>query len=342
MVSVKVPNSSCLGSALKRRNGQLTHILISGMWAPDSTATPIPGQPSGKRVWVVKVVRREAVIGAHTFLLKEIYGLSSSSATANAHTHAHENYPPTAEDPYSSTPNECIVCLTSPRDVVLLPCRHLVVCRECAVGMVEFGAGGKVGRRDEGNGNAAETTETAPAAVPAPTTVTPVAVQPAGGTTATGRERRKKKAKGWYCPVCRQRKLLVFPSDVRLPTAYTSLLRLALPSTAARPPSPTPSVRAPSIRSFRSGRAPSIAPTLPTGAEVMLSRLHPEHESDGEDVEEAHAAPAAERPQFVIASEEDQAHGVSSTDKQETEHAEQAVPSGNVEEAKSKGWKEVA
>lgn len=49
------------GQSLKRRNAQLTHILITGMWVPDAGSTAGPGQ-NGKRVWVVKVVRREAVV----------------------------------------------------------------------------------------------------------------------------------------------------------------------------------------------------------------------------------------------------------------------------------------
>ena len=48
------------GDALKRQNAQLTHILISGMWIPDAGSTVSQG--GGKRVWVVKVVRREAVV----------------------------------------------------------------------------------------------------------------------------------------------------------------------------------------------------------------------------------------------------------------------------------------
>lgn len=202
------------GQSLQRRNSQLTHILITGMWVPEAGSTAPPGQ-NGKRVWIVKVVRREAIIGAHTFLLKEIYGLSSSSATKDAPTAT--TYPPQAgqDDPYASTPNECIVCLTSPRDVVLLPCRHLVVCRDCAVGMVEFGAGGKVARRDEN----AEGGEAAAGDVAAGSTAaagTAGAANPppvSGGTTATNRERRKKKPKGWYCPVCRQREFSFRPSS---------------------------------------------------------------------------------------------------------------------------------
>lgn len=265
---------------LRRRNAQLTHILVSGTWAPDASIS----ETAGKRVWVVKVVRREAQIGAHSFLLKEIYGLSSSSNNSTD-----TSYPPASNDPYASTPNECIVCLTSPRDVVLLPCRHLVVCRECAVGMVEFGAGGRVARRDDEeaattNPTADTANATAAAAVGAP--IPPPAPAPT---------RRKKKAKGWYCPVCRQ--------------PYTSLLRLALaPSKQVGTPS-----RAPSLRSVRTTR--SLAPTLPDGAEAMLADLVPNypddddcHASDDESHTHNHdhnhtQEPAAERPTFVIAEE---------------------------------------
>ena len=111
----------------------------------------------------------------------------------------------------ASTPNECIVCLTNPRDVVLLPCRHLVVCRECAVGMIECGAGGKVARREEANETTGATeggdnggAEAGPSGAAA--TGTTAAAAPT--TTTGGRERRKKKGKGWFCPVCRQRECI--------------------------------------------------------------------------------------------------------------------------------------
>jgi hypothetical protein len=45
---------------LRRRNAQLTHILITGMWGPDTAGSAALG--AGKRVWVVKVVRREAIV----------------------------------------------------------------------------------------------------------------------------------------------------------------------------------------------------------------------------------------------------------------------------------------
>jgi len=199
------------------------------------------------RPWVVKVVKREATIGPHTFHLHEIYGLSSSStnvpaATAPLPTSEHTYPPPTpataslplmhnetavtspvAEDNEPSS--ECLLCLSSPREVVLLPCRHLVACKECALNMIEFGAGGTITQASEpapgttAEGAATEGAETNAAADEANPGTEATAVPAAPATPAA--PRRKRKAKGWFCPVCRQ--------------PYTSLLRI----TTTQPPSPT-------------------------------------------------------------------------------------------------------
>lgn len=180
-----------------------------------------PADEDDKRPWVVKVVKREATIGAHTFHLHEIYGLSSSTTNPTAPQAAvPTTYPPTGTPapPQEDEPSsECLLCLSAPREVVLLPCRHLVACRDCAINMIEFGAGGQIVQNDstpaagadgenaEGNeenpgGNAGEQEGAAPMPTPIPTVVP---------TTNT---RRKRKAKGWFCPVCRQ--------------PYTSCLRI--------------------------------------------------------------------------------------------------------------------
>ncbi|KAJ3908766.1 hypothetical protein F5879DRAFT_936149 [Lentinula edodes] len=176
------------------------------------------------RPWVVKVVKREATIGPHTFHLHEIYGLTSSSSSD--HTHAptaplpsSHTYPPATGAPVAEnndtnddSPSECLLCLSSPREVVLLPCRHLVACKDCALNMVEFGAGGNITQpADEiaaGDGGADGGEGAAPGTGATDATTTPAAT------------RRKRKAKGWFCPVCRQ--------------PYTSLLRI----TTNPPPEP--------------------------------------------------------------------------------------------------------
>jgi len=200
--------------------------------------------------------------------------------------------------------------------------------------MVEFGAGGKVARREETTATEATTNaDVVPGSATATGSTVPTPA-PSGGTTTGGRERRKRKAKGWYCPVCRQ--------------PYTSLLRLALPSSGkdneevgaelARAPS-----RA-SVRTTNSRYAPSIAPTLPRGAEEMLDRLRPEGaQNDEDDLEHDHEhAVEPERPQFVLENEIDD-----KKEKAEVEHQETASGSAFdnaqvTEEGRGKGWKEAA
>ncbi|KAK1231435.1 hypothetical protein PQX77_005444 [Marasmius sp. AFHP31] len=184
------------------------------------------------RPWVVKVVKREATIGPHTFQLHEIYGLTSSSASSastpaptaplptSAHTYPPQQQPAVAADTSDDSTSECLLCLSSPREVVLLPCRHLVACKECALNMVEFGAGGAITQATAGEDGAnagadANNGGTDGAAA------NDGNAQNTNGTAAPANPRRKRKAKGWFCPVCRQ--------------PYTSLLRI----TTNPPPVPT-------------------------------------------------------------------------------------------------------
>ncbi|TFY56160.1 hypothetical protein EVG20_g9039 [Dentipellis fragilis] len=201
------------------------------------------------RPWVVKVVKREATIGVHTFHLHEIYGLSSASSShpapqnvpsptsTQSHTYPPVAAPPPVDDEPSS---ECLLCLSSPREVVLLPCRHLVACKECAVNMIEFGAGGTITHSEPDPPPVAEAAPPAPQPVPedAPPAAEGAATEsesaaatdsPAPEGEATPPQpapvapitpiapvpphpRRKRRPKGWFCPVCRQ--------------PYTSLLRI--------------------------------------------------------------------------------------------------------------------
>lgn len=150
-----------------------------------------------------------AKIGYHTFHLHEIYGLTSSTSAPPppAATTYPPTQPPAPDASYDFAGQECVLCLSSPREVVLLPCRHLVACKECALNMVEFGAGGSVQ-------HATEAEPTPPAAEPTQDQAT--ASEPAGAPPMPGvlvvptpapaaPPRRKRKPKGWFCPVCRQR-----------------------------------------------------------------------------------------------------------------------------------------
>uniref|UniRef100_D8QD42 Expressed protein n=1 Tax=Schizophyllum commune (strain H4-8 / FGSC 9210) TaxID=578458 RepID=D8QD42_SCHCM len=208
------------GTELSLPNEQVTFLSVARHGPkPDD-------EEEDTRPWVVRVVKREATIGPHTFQLHEIYGLAShsvkpaappvptaaapSSPTSATQTHT---YPPAAITAglADDESEDCLLCLSSPREVVLLPCRHLVACKECAINMVEYGAGGalNVSSSEPAAGVAGEGGNAADAVVPAPPPLANV----------TEQRRRKRRAKGWFCPVCRQ--------------PYTSLLRI---STSAPPP----------------------------------------------------------------------------------------------------------
>ncbi|KAF7319094.1 RING-type domain-containing protein [Mycena chlorophos] len=229
--------------------------------------------PDG-RPWLVRVVKREATIGPHTFHLHEIYGLSSAAAAAPAPAATTTTYPPQppADDPPE---RECLLCLSSPREVVLLPCRHLVACRPCAVNMVEFGAGGAIAAEEpapvepsapaegEAGASAAEgeaatgvdgasPAPAAPATAPAPVT-----------TTAT---RRKRKAKGWFCPVCRQPYTSLLRITTSPPPADAQVPVTAAPSTANA--ATTEAVAAPTVASAATEESNS-------GGGGILSNLRP-------------------------------------------------------------------
>jgi len=100
--------------------------------------------------------------------------------------------------------------------------------------MVEFGAGGQI-------------TQPQQPALPSPAVVVdsnpqsnPDAPDPplqTPTTPATTNIRRKRKAKGWFCPVCRQRtcSFLQYCMSHHCIIAYTSLLRI---TTAPPPPLP--------------------------------------------------------------------------------------------------------
>ncbi|KAG7441090.1 uncharacterized protein BT62DRAFT_982873 [Guyanagaster necrorhizus] len=252
------------GTELASPNEQLTYLHVVRFGAKPSA------EEEDTRPWVVKVVKREATIGPHTFHLHEIYGLSSSSTTTHAPTAPlpdNHTYPPeSATTPQQQQPvaedepsSECLLCLSSPREVILLPCRHLVACKECALNMVEFGAGGTITQTEEpvaaaaeegaatteGAGDADGTTSPAPAPTPTPTVIV--------------NTRRKRKAKGWFCPVCRQ--------------PYTSLLRIT--NTPPEPESTTKEQGINENENIAESTAMASASTPRTSGGLLSGALRP-------------------------------------------------------------------
>jgi hypothetical protein len=253
-------------------NAQTTYLHIVRMGTPPAPAEEGNEPEADTRQWMVKVVKREAMIGLHTFHLHEIYGLatgSNSSAPAPAPNHT---YPPTStgEDEeahaqaYDFAGTECVLCLSEPREVVLLPCRHLVACKDCAINMIEFGAGGTLTHNEEGVAvptNATTQTAATPGATGGDLDLEAGQAAP---VVAPVTPRRKRKAKGWFCPVCRQRerhfcKMIFTELTYTGYSAYTSMLRITTTPPEAKkltsdsesnlpaPASATPAINEPAV-----------------------------------------------------------------------------------------------
>lgn len=147
--------------------------------------------------WLLRVDKRIGYIANKQFNLHEIYGLSSHTRD-NASNDINQSM---TDDHIGG---ECVICLASPRDTVLLPCRHLVACKDCAIRMTDFGGGGVQPDREGGawgtEGAEPSTSANATEAADAPTQNDRVIAAEAGRS----QRRRKRKPKGWYCPICRQ------------------------------------------------------------------------------------------------------------------------------------------
>jgi len=59
--------------------------------------------------WEVKTVQQKVKAQNNMFIVNDIYGVDDSSAT-----------------------EDCAICLSYPRDTVIIPCRHMCVCHQCA------------------------------------------------------------------------------------------------------------------------------------------------------------------------------------------------------------------
>lgn len=63
--------------------------------------------------YVMKIIKQRVRVGRFNFSLQEIYGIEQKADGEELET-------------------ECSICWDDPRDTLILPCRHLAVCSECA------------------------------------------------------------------------------------------------------------------------------------------------------------------------------------------------------------------
>jgi len=81
--------------------------------------------------WTIKLIKQKQVINGVCYLLQEIYGIENKvQRTVGDGVSTDET---TNDDLYDDDNNsECVVCLSDTRDTLILPCKHLCLCSECA------------------------------------------------------------------------------------------------------------------------------------------------------------------------------------------------------------------
>ena len=81
--------------------------------------------------WNIVSVRQVCSVGKIQFLLQDIYGIENKKQLNKEKL----GYEKDVNNPNSAGEDEdtnCVVCLSEPRDTIMLPCRHLCLCSSCA------------------------------------------------------------------------------------------------------------------------------------------------------------------------------------------------------------------
>ncbi|KXZ56576.1 hypothetical protein GPECTOR_1g518 [Gonium pectorale] len=71
--------------------------------------------------WGLRVIKQKIWVKGTAYELQEIYGMEQGKPGGSA------------EDGYEDVDgNECVICMSAPRDTTALPCRHMCMCHSCA------------------------------------------------------------------------------------------------------------------------------------------------------------------------------------------------------------------
>ncbi|XP_028395246.1 E3 ubiquitin-protein ligase MGRN1-like [Dendronephthya gigantea] len=81
--------------------------------------------------FTVKLIKQKQMVDGLCYLLHEIYGLESKEETENDQDKQADHFDDEYDD-YTDENVVCVVCMSDTRDTLMLPCKHLCVCSDCA------------------------------------------------------------------------------------------------------------------------------------------------------------------------------------------------------------------
>jgi len=86
--------------------------------------------------WQIQVLKQKIWVKGVSYELQEIYGMEAANRKHHSSTEASGGPSGAAGVSYDELEGgECVICMSSDRDTMVLPCRHMCMCQECAAAL---------------------------------------------------------------------------------------------------------------------------------------------------------------------------------------------------------------